>query len=80
MSGVKFELNRQGVADLMKSAEMMSICKGYADSAQAQLGDGYIVTTHTGKSRVNASVAADTYKARKENAENNSILKAVLSK
>lgn len=79
MSKFKFELNRQGVADLMKSGEMMSICKGYADRAQAQLGTGYAVTTHVGKSRVNASVAAETYKARKENADNNSILKAVLS-
>ena len=79
MSGFRFELNRDGVRDMMKSPEMMAICKGYADSARSQLGDGYEVTTHVGKSRVNASVMAETYNARAENAENNSILKAVMS-
>jgi hypothetical protein len=57
----------------------MRICEGYANKAKSQLGEGYSVTTHTGKNRVNASVAAQTFKARRENAENNTILKAVLS-
>ena len=80
MSNVKFVLNRPGVAELMKSSEMMTICKEYADSAVAQLGDGYSVSTHTGKTRVNASVHADTFKARKDTLDNNSIIKAVYSK
>lgn len=79
MSKVKFELNKEGVKELMKSPEMMAICQGYAEKAQAQLGNGYEVTTHTGKSRVNASVIAETFKARRDNANNNSILKAVFS-
>lgn len=79
MSGFKFELNYQGVGELLKSSEMENICKGYAEKAKSQLGEGYTVTTHKGKSRVNASVMAASYKARKENAENNSILKAVFS-
>ncbi len=79
MSNVKFELNREGVRELLKSPEMMAICKEYADNAVSQLGDGYSVTTHTGKSRVNASVHADSFKARKDNLDNNSIIKAVYS-
>ena len=79
MSKVKFKLNRAGVRELLKSDEMMQVCKNYADKARAQLGEGYKVSPHTGKRRVNVSVSAQTYKARKENAENNSILKAVLS-
>lgn len=74
---VKFELNTEGVKSLMQSPEMMNICKQYAKNAQSRLGDGYEVTTHTGKTRVNAQIAATTYAARKENAENNTILKAV---
>lgn len=77
MANVKFELNREGVKELLQSPEMMAICKEYADNAIASLGDGYEVSTYTGKSRVNASVIATTYKARKENSENNTILKAV---
>lgn len=74
---VKFELNREGVAELMKSPEMMEICKGYADDALSRLGDGYEVSTYTGKTRVNASVKAVSYKARKDQYENNTILKAL---
>ena len=79
MSNIKFELNREGVRELLRSSEMMQICENHANKAQAQLGSGYSVSTHVGKNRVNASVGAQTYAARKENSENNSILKAVLS-
>lgn len=77
MAKFKFELNKSGVRELMQSAEMMAICKEYADNALGILGDGYEVSTHTGKTRVNASVIATSYEARKENAEDNTILKAV---
>ena len=73
----RFELNSQGVRELLQSQEMMGICKKYASKAQSKLGEGYEVTTHTGKTRVNAQIKAETYKARKDNAENNSILKAL---
>lgn len=73
----RFELNSHGVRELLQSQEMMGICKQYASKAQSKLGEGYEVTTHTGKTRVNAQIKAETYKARKDNAENNSILKAL---
>ena len=77
MGDFKFELNRAGVRELMQSPEMMNIVKGYADNARGRLGEGYEVTTHTGKTRVNAQVAAQTFKARRENNKDNTILKAV---
>ncbi len=77
MGKVRFELNRAGVRELLTSSEMKSICEGYASKAVSSLGEGYEMSSYTGASRVNASVIATTYAARKENAENNSILKAV---
>ena len=74
---VKLELNKAGVRELLRSSEMMAICKEHADAAANSLGSGYEVTTHTGKNRVNAEVAAVTYAARKENSENNTILRAL---
>lgn len=74
---VKFQLNPEGVRQLLTSPEMMAICKEHADRAAGSLGAGYEVTTHTGPKRVNAEVAAMTYKARKDNSENNTILKAI---
>lgn len=77
MAKVKFELNREGVRDLLRSKEMMDVCQKYANNALGKLGDGYEVTTHTGTNRVNAQVAAVTYAAKKENLSDNTIIKAV---
>lgn len=74
---VKFQLNRAGVRELMKSPEMMEICRNYAESAVNRLGDGYETSTYVGKNRVNAEVKAVTYQAAADNLRNNSILKAV---
>ena len=77
MGNIKFELNKDGVRQLLQSPEMLNVCKGYADNAKNALGEGYEVTTRVGKTRVNAEIAATTYKARKDNSENNTILKAL---
>ena len=76
-TSVRFVLNRSGVRALLKSPEVMAVCKEHADATRSNLGDGYAVTTRTGKTRVNAEVAAYTQKARQECFENNSILKAL---
>lgn len=76
MSKVSFELNRAGVRELMKSTEAMAVCKEYASAIRNRAGDGYEVDTYVGKTRANASVYAATYKARRDNYENNTLLKA----
>ena len=76
-SNVKVVLNSEGVRELLRSEAMMKVCKDYANAALGRLGGGYEVTTHVGKNRVNAEVAAATFKARKDNRENNSILKSL---
>jgi hypothetical protein len=77
MANVKFKLNKQGVKELMKSPEMMQIVTEYANNALGRLGEGYEVNTRTGRNRVNAEIRAESYMARKDNSENNSILKAL---
>lgn len=77
MSKVKFQLNRAGVGALLKSPEAMSVCLSYAYQVQGRVGEGYEITTNVGKSRVNAEVCATTYEARKDNYENNTLLKAI---
>ena len=39
--------------------------------------EGYEVTTYSGRKRANASVHAETYEARKDNYDNNTLLKAL---
>lgn len=77
MSKVKIELNFAGIREMLKSPEAGAICEEYAHRALMNLGDGYGTSTMVGKIRINAEVSAQTYKARKENAENNTILKAL---
>ena len=76
MSKVKFELDRAGVRELLKSPEAMGICKEYASAIRNRAGDGYEMDTYVGANRVNASVYAATYEARRDNYENNTLLKA----
>lgn len=77
MAKVKFQLNRNGVRELLKSSEMQSICLDYANSALGRLGPGYEVSSHSGRNRVNAEVKAETFAAKRDNLKNNTILKAV---
>lgn len=76
MSKGRFKLNRAGVRELMKSSEMQAELLNYANAIQARAGDGYEVDTYVGKNRANASVTAVTYEARRDNYENNTLLKA----
>lgn len=73
----KFELNRNGVKELLKSQEMKSICAEKAAQIVSRCGAGYGSDTYTGATRVNAMVYASTSKAKRDNAENNTILKAM---
>lgn len=80
MSSKTFELNSKGVRDLLRSDEMMQAVKVEADAAVAVLGAGYEADAHTGKNRVNASVYAVSKAAKRENLQQNTILKAVFGK
>ena len=80
MGKVKFELNKAGVRELLKSAEMQQICMQHANATlQAALSssDGYVAETRNYPERSGAAVRADTYEARKDNADNNTLLKSL---
>lgn len=77
MSKVEFELNRKGVADLMKSGSMQDVLKKHATAIKNRAGSGYEQDMHVGKNRANARVWADTSQAKKDNLDNNTLLKSV---
>ncbi len=72
-----FKLNRAGVRQLMQSTEMQAVLKEKASQIQARCGDGYESDVMVGKNRANAMVRAATSKAKRDNMDNNTILKAV---
>ena len=75
MSKTRFELNRDGVAELMRSEAMISVLESYADAIAERAGDGYDV--HIGPRRANVSVRTVTDEAAQDNLDNNTLLKAV---
>lgn len=79
MSKVEFELVSEGIVELLKSPEILSVCEEYANNSLQKLGAGYVSDSYAkGKSRVNVSVRAESRKAIAENSEHNTILKAVI--
>lgn len=77
MAKNKFKLNYSGVGQLLKSAEMQQVLEEKATAIRNRVGDGYKQDTYVGKTRANAMVYADSYKAKRENMKNNTLLKAV---
>ena len=77
MAKVKVVLNRSGVRALLKSEEMKTACAEKAQAIRARCGTGYATYTYNGKTRVNAMVWTDTAEAKRDNAENNTLMKAL---
>lgn len=77
MAKMEFKLNRDGVANMMKSAEMQGILTDKASAIKNRCGDGYESDIYVGKNRANAMVVAKTNQAKRDNLKNNTLLKAV---
>lgn len=77
MSKVKIELNGNGIRKLMSSEEMIMCLEEKARMVKNIAGDGYEISRYSGLTRANVSVYADTKKARQDNIENNTLLKAL---
>lgn len=77
MSNFRFELNRAGVRQLLRGDAIQGALKGCASRAKSKLPSGYEQDIYIGKNRSNAMIWAETASARKDNSDNNSILKAL---
>ena len=84
MSKVKFKLNLPGLNELMKSSAMQSeliqhgsrVLSGAQSMAQVN-GAEYSMNTRTINWIAVTTIRADNYEARKDNYENNTLLKAL---
>lgn len=65
MAKNKFKLNYSGVGQLLKSTEMQNVLTEKATAIKNRAGEGYGQDVYVGKSRANAMVYADSYKAKK---------------
>lgn len=77
MAKIEFKLNLAGLNALMKSAEMQAVLDSAASRIASAAGSGYEVeAAHPISFVAIAAVHARTYEARRENSENNTLLKA----
>lgn len=74
---VEIELNSAGVRELLKSAEIEGYCKELAQGVASRAGDGYEVTSMSGKTRANARVSTTDRHSYNSNLKYNTLLKAL---
>lgn len=75
---VKFELNKKGLIELLKSQPVLDHVNLVAETIAEQAGEGYVVEkAHPIKYTSIASVETGTFKARLDNSKNNTLEKAV---
>ena len=72
---VKFELNYQGVGELLKSAEMQKVLQEYANARLPK--GGYFAKVFVGRKRAAARLSAGTPEAARDNLKHNTLLKAL---
>jgi hypothetical protein len=72
-NNVRIELNRAGVRDLLRSAEIMSACRQAAETVRNNYGKHTELEEYVGQNRVNVAVVAPFEDASNDN----SLLKAV---
>lgn len=77
MSKVKFKLNRSGVRDLLNSDSMKELIGGKASEIASRAGVGYASNTHYSGQRIIGTAYAEDAEAKRDNLENNTLLKAV---
>ena len=77
---IDFKLDGAGVRELLKSPEMQQECMRHANATLAAASgssDGYVAEPRNYPERSGAAVRADTFEARLDNANNNTLLKSL---
>lgn len=75
MAKIKVVLNRAGVREMLCSKEAQAICEEYAHNAVSRLGPDYEVQKRNYPERRGVAILPMTYQAKKDELENNTILK-----
>lgn len=77
MATVKVELNSEGIRALLKGSEVEQAISEKAEKVAGRAGSGYSHDTKQMSGRVIASAYTATDEAKKDNMENNTLLKAL---
>jgi len=78
MSNVRIELNSDGIIGMMNSLEMQTVLWTYAERVAANAGIDTDIDVQPGKTRASARVTTASAEAYRDNAENNTLLRALI--
>lgn len=73
----RVKLHNKGFDELRKDSNLVADINARAQRIANAAGAGYEVSPRTGKKRHRASVITESYEAAKDNAENNTLLRAL---
>lgn len=77
MSNIRVKLNKAGVRELLKSGEVMAMLEQEAQKRASAAGNGYTVNTYVGRNRCNAEILAETQAAKRDNLQNNTLVRVI---
>lgn len=77
--GFRFELDKKGVGELLKSDATRDVTRAAAEDFAARCGEGYEVEDKEVKTRTGFNVRAVTEEAIEDNLENNTLEKILHS-
>ena len=77
MKNVEFKVNLRGINKMMKSPEIQAAVAEAGEAVAKAAGDGYTTTNKTGRYMPFCNVEPATKKAKSDNYENNTLLKAI---
>lgn len=76
---VRMKLNRPGFRRLRQSVPVKRELEERAQRIADHAGDGYEMSSRTGKTRARASVITGNFEAIKDNARHNTLLRSVMA-
>jgi hypothetical protein len=76
-NSIRIDVNDAGIRALLKSPEVQAMLKAKADRIAAAAGPGMEATSWAGRTRARASVITATAKARRAEATNRSLTRAI---
>lgn len=74
---MRYKPNREGLRQVLASAEAAALVADKAEAIAAQCGDGFVASQRMGKARQRAIVYADTWSAKHRDHRNNVMVRAL---
>lgn len=77
MSSFKFELNSDGVRELLHDGGVVGVCQQHASAVLSRCGEGYEISARNYPDRAGYAVRAATSEAVRDNLKHNTLLKGM---